>query len=683
MKKILAVLLAVSLLLGISCAAAEEQATAGDFLQPLARWAQSLNLDESDYYGSVGWAGGLLYDGTIRKNQDFTELAVSGLGRAQISRKKIMLEIGGQKYGIDLTAVVKDLLQSFASGGRSFTKDLKVLWPWAEKAFKDILLPCVRISYSIDGLTLHIDANDEEIKERTYAFIDEIMAERNTAEALLSHFGSFLGRFIPGMPKTVDELERFWESEKANQTIAWRKFNFSADITCSMKFSGQSVSGHGNLYLEGLYGATISFELKSDKEGVDLLGSLDLTNDRAGMQSSSYKLALHLIGDKAEGLLQIQDNTYALKAEKETPEKGAARYTASLVGMNRQNKVFAMYDLEASFDPDNKSVGISLYETRNAGTSSESRERVAGLDLYKGILGWEAELKLPFEDLSVNLSRGDRYCRLRLEYTSATESRSWYLDTWLYYSPGEYLIKAETNLFDLYNDNERNIYTVSLAARKHEIEYSVSDGLETKCHAKLSYNRTGNGFEAEAEYLNLWAPDPVFNTWKKPSRLKLVREGNSYRADLEWCRESKTEWSATGILDFDPTGGFGKLEIDATQYDLAGDRPEKSYRLSYVPGAITYADKTGAYELRITENTAEKMVFSVTKDEKYEMASLTLTLDDQGAFNAAVGFMGFEMGNMTIKPIPKEPVDEITEENALMIGLTNLSELLHFGSTQQ
>ena len=236
-----------------------------------------------------------------------------------------------------------------------------------------------------------------------------------------------------------------------------------------MKFSGQSVSGHGNLYLEGLYGATISFELKSDKEGVDLLGSLDLTNDRAGTQSSSYKLALHVIGDKAEGLLQIQDNTYALKAEKETPEKGAARYTASLVGMNRQNKVFAMYDLEASFDPDNKSVGISLYETRNAGTSSESRERVAGLDLYKGILGWEAELKLPFEDLSVNLSRGDRYCRLRLEYTSATESRSWYLDTWLYYSPGEYLIKAETNLFDLYNDNERNIYTVSLAARKPDI----------------------------------------------------------------------------------------------------------------------------------------------------------------------------------------------------------------------
>ena len=113
MKKILAVLLAVSLLLGISCAAAEEQATAGDFLQSLARWAQSLNLDESDYYGSVGWAGGLLYDGTIRKNQDFTELAVSGLGRAQISRKKIMLEIGGQKYGIDLTAVVDTITPEY------------------------------------------------------------------------------------------------------------------------------------------------------------------------------------------------------------------------------------------------------------------------------------------------------------------------------------------------------------------------------------------------------------------------------------------------------------------------------------------------------------------------------------------------------------------------------------------
>ena len=679
MKKIFAVLLAVSLLLGVSLSAAEESQAPSDFFQALLGWAQNLNLDESDYFASARWENSPVYQATLRKDQGITELSVPDIGRAQISDNKIMLDIGGQKYGVDLS-MLTDLIQSFSSGEKAASKDLEMLRPWLEKAFRDIILPCVRINYSSGGFSVHIDADDERIKERTYALIDEIMAERNTVETILSHYGSFLGQFIPGMPQTFDELTRIWELEKTNQALYWRDFSLGADITFSQGRDGLSASGHVKLYLEWLFGANLSFELKSTGEGVDFLASLDLTNYRDRIRSTSGKLAFHAAGDKIEGMLQLDEYTYNLTAERAKEENGLCHYTACLTGMNNWHGMFFKYDLDAVYDPANQSLNAALYWTRDIGSSYESQEKLAALDVYKGILGWEAELTLPYDILSLNLSYGDQYCHLKLEHTGTSYYNSWYLDTWLYYAPDEYLIKAETNLFDLrdyyYN---RNSYTYTLALRKHEIEFSVSDVYGTKCHAKLTYNGTANGFEVDAEYLNLLSMNPVFNTLKKPSRLKLIRDGNHYKADLEWSQRGKTVLTATGTLDLDESGAFSKLGVDATQYDPWGGNQNQNYHVTVIPGTITYVDQFGIYELRLVENTAERMAVTFTKDYKDELGSLVLTLDDQGAFNGVLTVMGNEMGNILIKPIPKVSIDEITEENALMINSVALPYLIGIG----
>lgn len=607
MKRIIAVLLAVVLLSGISLSAAEEPQVSADFLQALAAWAQNLNLDESDYAGSVKWLDSPGYQGTVRKNQGITEIELAGLGKVQVSENKLMLDIGGKKFGVDLSKL-KDMVKSYSSGEKGLLKDLEMLRPWLERAFKEIVLPCVKINYSLDGVSIHIDADDEKIMESTYALIDEIMAERNTLETILNHYGSYLARLIPDMPRTFEELEKAWESEKEHRAFHWRDFNLGADITYSRENGGLSASGRINLYLQQLFSADLTFELKTTDEGAD--------------------------------------------------------FTASLTGMDGLGLIHMKYDLEAVYDPAEKSLKAALYQTRDAGTSFESRNELGALDVNAGILGWEGELRLPFGALSMNLNFGDNYTRLRLEHTGLTQLDSWYLDAWLYYAPKDYLLKVETNL--AYQTRlKSSLYT--LAFREDEIEFSISDKHETTHHAKFTYRRTANGFEAEIEYLNKWERIPVISSRIKPSTLKLVREGNSYRADLDWRLYGMTVLGATGTLDLDESGAFRKLCIDATLSDPLGIAKKRDYHLTVIPGAITYADQTGTYELRIAENTAEKMVVLLTKDDRDELGSLVLTLEDGGTFSGVLTVMGKETGSVVIRPIPKEPIDEITEENALML----------------
>ena len=158
MKRIIALILTLVLLTGISLSAAEETNASPDFFQSLMNWAQNLNLDESDYTGSVRWGNNPVYSGTLRKNREITEIELTGLGKAQISGQKVMLEIGGIKLGTELFQLMKWARFIFP-GERTFLRALWILWPWLQKVFNDVILPSVRIQYSDEGLTVYFDVS--------------------------------------------------------------------------------------------------------------------------------------------------------------------------------------------------------------------------------------------------------------------------------------------------------------------------------------------------------------------------------------------------------------------------------------------------------------------------------------------------------------------------------------------
>ena len=296
MKRIISIMLAVMMLLGLSFSAAEEAPASTSFPRALLDWVQSLNLDTSDYAGSVRWVNSPLYEGTIRKNQGITELAVSGLGRAQIYDQKIMLEFGGKTYGVDLSKLT-GLLRSFTAKKDEASKAWNTLKSWLKKALKDIVLPGVRISYSSGDFLLHIGADDETMKERT-------------------------------APQSFEGI----------------------DFTYSQGKDGLSVSGRVKLYFRLLFAVDLSFDLKSNDEGLDLQASLDLSDRLNLFRLSSNKLAFHYAGDKIAGSLETMGMTFLLKGEKGVETNGIKHYTVSLTGQNRQNKVFELGSIVLTLD---------------------------------------------------------------------------------------------------------------------------------------------------------------------------------------------------------------------------------------------------------------------------------------------------------------------------------------------
>ena len=81
MKKLIALILSIALLMGPACSCAEETAAAGNFLQGLREWFTGLDLEKSDYKASIFSGGYQTAEVTVRRDQGITEIAVPGSGR--------------------------------------------------------------------------------------------------------------------------------------------------------------------------------------------------------------------------------------------------------------------------------------------------------------------------------------------------------------------------------------------------------------------------------------------------------------------------------------------------------------------------------------------------------------------------------------------------------------------------
>ena len=414
LKRILATLLVVSLF-GISIACSEEAAANVDFADGFLAWTKSLDLNRTDYHGQVVYNGIPSVDTTLRKDGGLTELAISNLGRVQISDQTLALEINGQKYYVDLASIM-DTVMPLLEGEQSYSEDLEMAGSWLEKALQQVVLPCLKVSFTERGMLIHLEASDEIIRERAYTLIDELMADRQCVEGLLKKYSGILSLFIPDMPETFEELEAAWISEKENHEFYWRDFDVSADITYSRNNQEIQMSGEVSLYIQWLFGIDLSFELASEGETIDLLADIDLTNYRDYIRSASNKLEFHCQGNRLYGTLKTRDMTYSLNAEKETEENKQDRYVATLTG-KQYGKFVVKYDLDALYDSQANSLKATVYETQDIGTSYESQKELMDLECYKRIMGWDVNLKLPYDICSMHFSFGKQYSRLKIEST--------------------------------------------------------------------------------------------------------------------------------------------------------------------------------------------------------------------------------------------------------------------------
>ena len=332
MTKIIAVILAFILAAVFPFPAVDEQpasveqSAAVSFLEPLRAWSSKVSWEEQDYKLTFSAGEDSPCEVFIRKDAGMTDIWLPEFGRVQLSEGKLALEIMGLPVVIDLGAFRQKVQNSSQEKSTLFT-DFEMLKPWLEKAYKEILLPCADLGLNFGGLTAHIDANDEIIRQRTWAWIDSLMEERTILETLLNHYGPYLRPFISGFPETFDELKQAWDSEKANPAVTWPDFSVIADVTYNPGLGGKRISCDVDLSSAGLGSLVFHLVVLPAGDGFDATFSMEIYRlDEAG---NIYSLDLRSHEDRFIVIFTAPDNTYTLNAERKA-EEGAEKLTAGI-----------------------------------------------------------------------------------------------------------------------------------------------------------------------------------------------------------------------------------------------------------------------------------------------------------------------------------------------------------------
>jgi len=335
MTKMIAVILSFVLALSFSFSgpgeqpAAVKQSASTGFLGSLQAWSAGILSGEKDCRLTFSVAGETPSELIIRKDDGLMEITMPNVGRLQAAEDTLAMEAFGPSVVLHLDEF-REKLQAKPRKKGNLSTDFEMLRPWLEKAYKEIILPSGDLGLTFSGVTVHVNATDEIIRERTWKWIDSLIQERTTLETLMNHYGSWLRMLIPGMPKTFEELQQAWEAEKANPTVSWPDFSVTADIVYSLGLGGKRITCKADLSCEGLGSAEISFLLiPVKKEGFDLTASLDYsgTDNRAGTCS----LDLHSHKERISGMLAVPGHTYTLDAGRSI-EEGSEKLTARIAG---------------------------------------------------------------------------------------------------------------------------------------------------------------------------------------------------------------------------------------------------------------------------------------------------------------------------------------------------------------
>lgn len=625
MKRILALILAVLLTIVFACSSAEEQPAdavlpaaveqpaAEDFFHALQAWSSGLRSAQKDYRATLLIDDQPIQDMTVRQDEGITEIAFPDIGRVQFSEKGIGLELGELQHFFDLESMRNKIRDRIPSKDE-LKADVEVLKPLLDSALKEILLPSVDLSLSFGGVTAHVEATDESIRERTFAFVDKLMEERTTLENLLDHYHRILGLFIPDMPQSFDELKQLWEKQKASPA-SWPDFNITADITYGMGWGGRkNITCNANLYSKDLGWAKFSMDLGLGRDGFDITASLN-TNDRY-YSTDAYTLDIHLGGNRLNGVLTIPRNNLVLNAEWNPAEDNTIHCTAVLDDQAGRNR----FRLEAVFDPKDVSTKAELYRSRS--DQEESPVKMASLDLYTRHDGWDGALTTDLFRFALHRTISNQYNHLKAEISS-TYSENYYADLWTYREEGSGIrVKLDTNFASAYHPRIYN-----LVIKADEIGFSRLSDFGQRCDYSFRLTRklSDDGFEYNAEYLNLISSSYSFYTGDRPSTLKLVRDGQKYQAELDWS--------------------------------IAG---RQSFMIFLIPHQLIYTDRSGRFEISVFENTAEKLEVRMVKNGSSELARLALVL----AGDRLLGILSVsekEIARVLVEPIDKEPVRMITK----------------------
>ncbi len=628
MKKMVSLLLCILLLFSPLLSSAEESASEYPFFSALQEFIQSFNLEKNGYNISVGLPEEN-HEAVLRQSNGITELAISSLGKIQLTPLQLFLDVNGLKACIDYASILRPLFS-----GEQISHTTEYLTAVYQQAMEYLILPFVDKIQGDDGISVHMDFDGMRFMNNLYLFLKDLV-RWDSFIFFYESAGPSLHKLIPDLPENVNQLpallDKIAGSFRKNDTLT--DWGLNADLYV--------LSDHGTIrkiILDGFFTfrddwytrqvRPIRFEYSAEEKGITVQAEISLP---FGYLSLSYD------GNNLNAF--IRDGYYSLICE--------------LNGILNQST--GEFDLEVGWK--------DLPSTFRLNGSAQSNE----LNL---IIYYYGEDQIHF-----SIKKNDRYLQVKLK--SEPNGRNY--------------LHLDYDLIILKEPNDE--YSVSLRGNRWQKRMQIADSyyllfgpsrivfrihpneaLQNCMDGQITFKKSGSSvdYRIELQYMEIFQSNPT------PYMFHISGEDRDYAFEFSYPYSLWTV-AGTGNLRLDKNNMIHSATAQAAAtYYYDPTKPGSITNLIYSPGNLIITYDRGVYTLEKITDTPDFLHYKLMHNTALAgELKMNLTDSESGkTLSAEITREGDPFAKLQIQPIEKTPVELMNTTGALRIDWDYLRELL-------
>ncbi len=631
------------------------------FSASLFKWASGLNPAEYDLHAAIS-ADRKSYSATLKHDGAVTSIEIPGIGALQIDQKDIVLNVSGMTYVMNIESLVRLFADAAQPSGGSRT-DTSLIRPLLQQAVQEILLPSVELSYSFSTINCHIALNETELRDRSVAFIDKLIAS-DSFEPLYAAYGQYFQLLIPDFPKSADDIRAAWPDIEAQSHYPISDhFSIEADFQRSLSSWGApEIACVGNIFC--MYRSIgFSFEYSARRDGFSLCASL---SERTGNYDAfNVSFALDGFDQNIAGSLTVntyESNAFLFKAAFRNDSIDAE------IDYRQNNRLMGTVHVNGTHDRTSKTITGKIDYTDRQYDDGQT-VHVASLDLSYWASGCTGNLSVPGAYFQIHSTMGNSYAHTAL----TAQLDSWYgsqecFELWLFKS-GWNSYRARFEILRQAYGNQYREFFLTGTSGPTGFSASVSGRLaQTQISGSVNYERKPDGFDFSVEY----NPDALYFSQytgmeRIPFSIRISRTGKTYDISFTNTFYPYSLKAKTQIV-LGETGNIALLDGAYENTYYYSDESQKG-SVSYRPGTLKVNDGHRTYTVQKKAETARAIRYQMTVEPYNAAYTLDIELDkDLRTLVCRVSSGGVAQAEIQISALDKTEIEPLSKSFAIPVS---------------
>ena len=631
----------------VPAAEAEEvpaELSAGAFEAALQEWKNGIDPNKADYH--LSWKSmDQAYEAVLRGNQDLTLIEIPAIGKVQLSKDRIVLQLESGTTVIDLAS-----LMTFNKPQEDLSMDGQVFTMLLMQGFQEVIMPSAEMTTNAKGTVLHFSIDNQVLMRRMYDFLDKMFKNRSY-RSMIGHYGATLQAVFPEFPENDEDILPWWEKEYPKADQAEKTMTLDFDLVTSHTMENTETVAFGSLVSKEK-NWDFSFEFVNTDDGYSLKAYTVETEDTRTTATCTLNYAMH--GDD----ISIHSSTDSISAGS------------------------ASVDLETDGSDIRGNIKASGREYTVAGTRNVSAQSADVQIRRKGMEELEGA-DVAFAPGQLFVRAFDKGQSVRCSVTTASSYAHLTIlgkglpvgdfssDLWAVKTPtGGTLVRFKQS-----GDDGATPYdTINMTLRK-EAEFmeghweSTFYGMTT--YENFLFQPGQDGFDLEARQGSR-VDDSDFG-----SALILNKTGNTYTYDMT-VPQGPTNVKIAGNLFLDDSQRFVSAAGTLHEEDLETGEMKQTARYEFTPTTGYLENAEGIHTMELVKDTAEEWVWEErTNDQLTSTLVAALTETETGkAFSCTLTQSEQVVCAFSAEPLAEEKVTPMDETNALIISAETLPAII-------